>query len=165
MDPLLSVDPEHIGRYRPTHRPGAGGTGQVHLAQTPSGRRIVVEVIRPEYVKDDGFRARFALEAEAARRVGGFHTAQVVDADPDAPLPWIATAYIEGPSLDEAVQDRGSWSRGRCAPSPWAWRRGSRPYTGPGRCTGTWNRGTSSWRRTARGSSTWGSPGRWTPRT
>ncbi|WP_306366177.1 serine/threonine-protein kinase [Nocardiopsis sp. CC223A] len=107
MDPLLPVDPEHIGRYRLTHRLGAGGMGQVYLARTPSGRRIVVKVIRPEYVKDDEFRTRFAREAEAARQVGGFHTAQVVDADPETAAPWIATAYIPGPSLYAAVRDDG----------------------------------------------------------
>lgn len=107
MEPLIPSDPERIGRYLLTERLGAGGMGQVYLARTPSGRQVVVKVIRPEYVGDDEFRARFALEAEAARRVGGFHTAQVVDADPEAPLPWIATAYIPGPALDEAVQDQG----------------------------------------------------------
>ncbi|MFI6578951.1 serine/threonine-protein kinase [Nocardiopsis sp. NPDC050513] len=107
VDPLLPVDPGHIGRYRLTHRLGAGGMGQVYLALTPSGRQLVVKVIRPEYAEDDEFRARFAREAEAARHVGGFHTAQVVDADPGADAPWIATAYIPGPSLHAAVRADG----------------------------------------------------------
>ncbi|MFL1426931.1 MULTISPECIES: AarF/UbiB family protein [unclassified Nocardiopsis] len=60
---LLASDPERIGRYLLTERLGAGGMGRVYLARTPSGRQVVVKVIRPEYVKDDEFRARFVREA------------------------------------------------------------------------------------------------------
>ncbi|WAE71106.1 protein kinase [Streptomonospora nanhaiensis] len=76
-------------------------------ARTTSGRRLVVKVIRPELASEAGFRARFAREAETARKVGGFHTAQVVDADPHADAPWIATAHIPGPTLQQAVRGHG----------------------------------------------------------
>ncbi|SIO87404.1 hypothetical protein [Nocardiopsis sp. JB363] len=83
MDPLHPTDPLHVGKYRLTARLGTGGMGQVHLARTPSGRKLLIKVIRPEFASEEGFRARFAREADAARRVGGFHTAQVVDTDPE----------------------------------------------------------------------------------
>src|SRR5690625_6240352 len=80
--------------------------GQVYLARTASGRHVVVKVIRPEFTDDPEFRARFAREAEIARRVGGFHTAQVVDADPEDDPPWIATAFVPGPSLEQTVREK-----------------------------------------------------------
>ncbi|WP_116245753.1 WD40 repeat domain-containing serine/threonine protein kinase [Nocardiopsis sp. FIRDI 009] len=107
MEPLHPTDPPRIGSFRLTARLGAGGMGQVYLARTASGRQIVIKVIRSEYAEDPGFRTRFAREADAARRVGGFHTAQVVDADPEAAAPWIATAHIPGPTLGRAVRDGG----------------------------------------------------------
>lgn len=107
MDPLHPTDPLHVGKYRLTARLGTGGMGQVYLARTPSGRKLVIKVIRPEFASEEGFRARFAREADAARRIGGFHTAQVVDTDPDADPPWIATAHIPGPTLGQAVREHG----------------------------------------------------------
>ncbi|MDE3721352.1 serine/threonine protein kinase [Nocardiopsis sp. N85] len=107
MEPLHPTDPPRIGGYRLTARLGAGGMGRVYLARTTSGRLLVVKVVHPELAGEEGFRARFAREAEAARRVGGFHTAQVVDADPDADSPWIATAHINGPTLEQAVRADG----------------------------------------------------------
>ncbi|WP_304454774.1 protein kinase [Nocardiopsis sp. YSL2] len=107
MEPLHPTDPPHIGEFKLTARLGTGGMGQVYLARTTSGRQLVVKAIRPELASETGFRARFAREAEAARRVGGFHTAQIVDADPHADAPWIATAYISGPTLTETVREGG----------------------------------------------------------
>ena len=77
--------------------------GQVFLGETPGGRKVAVKLIHPGHAQDAQFRERFAREVEAARRVGGFHTALVVDADPQADPPWMVTAYIEGPSLEDAV--------------------------------------------------------------
>jgi serine/threonine protein kinase len=86
---------------------GEGGMGQVFFGRSPGGRPVAVKLIRHEYARRQQFRARFAREVEAARRVGGFHTALVVDADPDADPPWMATAYIPGPSLHVAVTELG----------------------------------------------------------
>ncbi|MFF7179494.1 protein kinase [Streptomyces sp. NPDC008121] len=81
--------------------------GTVYLARSRGGRAVAVKVARPELAADPGFRARFRAEVAAARRVGGFHTAQVVDADPDAEAPWLATAYIPGPTLAGLVAAEG----------------------------------------------------------
>ncbi|SFL04195.1 Tetratricopeptide repeat-containing protein [Streptosporangium canum] len=81
--------------------------GQVFLGRSRGGRPVAVKVVRPELAHDEGFRRRFAIEVEAARRVGGFYTAQVVDADTDADPPWLATDYITGPSLKQAVAIHG----------------------------------------------------------
>ncbi|MFI1154531.1 WD40 repeat domain-containing serine/threonine protein kinase [Streptomyces sp. NPDC020817] len=105
--PLRPGDPRHVGPYRLEGRLGGGGMGQVFLGRSPGGRLVAVKLVRPELADDPGFRRRFALEAEAARRVGGFYTAQLVDADPDADPPWLVTAYIPGPSLHQAVEAHG----------------------------------------------------------
>jgi len=106
MQPLTSEDPAVVGGYRLHGRLGAGGMAQVFLGASPGGRKVAVKLVRPEYADDAEFRRRFAREVAAARQVGGFHTAAVVDADPDADPPWMATAYIPGPSLAEAIAQR-----------------------------------------------------------
>ncbi|MFE6665197.1 serine/threonine-protein kinase [Streptomyces sp. NPDC057697] len=105
--PLRQGDPHAMGEFRLEGRLGGGGMGQVFLGRSPGGRPVAVKVVRPELADDPGFRRRFATEVEAARRVGGFYTAQVVDADPDADPPWLVTAFIPGPSLHQAVETHG----------------------------------------------------------
>ncbi len=107
MDNLQPGDPVAVGGYRLLGRLGSGGMGQVFLGSSPGGRRVAVKLIHSDYSRTSQFRARFAREVEAARRVGGFHTAPVVDADPDADPPWMITAYIQGQSLQEAVDEGG----------------------------------------------------------
>ncbi|GAB2484509.1 protein kinase domain-containing protein [Nocardiopsis aegyptia] len=107
MAPLSDADPTRIGPYRLHGRLGLGGMGQVFLGRSPGGRMVAVKVVRPELAEDPDFRRRFATEAAAARKVGGFYTAQVVDADPEGAPPWLATAYIPGPSLHQAVAGHG----------------------------------------------------------
>jgi serine/threonine protein kinase len=87
--------------------------GEVFLGASPGGRKVAVKLIHPVHARDTQFRERFAREIEAAQRVGGFHTALVVDADPHADPPWMVTAYIEGPSLQEAVSQDGPLPPGR----------------------------------------------------
>ncbi|MFE3219992.1 protein kinase domain-containing protein [Streptomyces antimycoticus] len=100
-------DPEYAGQYRLEARLGAGGMGVVHLARSPSGRRLAVKVVHAEYAEDPEFRARFRQEVAAARRVSGAFTAPVVDADPEGPRPWMATLYIPGPTIAEHVKRSG----------------------------------------------------------
>ena len=106
VEPLEPGDPRQIGQYRLVGYLG-GGMSQVYLGRSPGGRPVVVKVIRPESGRGSHFRDRFAREVDAARRVGGHFTAQVIDADPDADPPWMVTAYIPGPSLRAAVRDTG----------------------------------------------------------
>ena len=81
--------------------------GRVYLGRSPGGRQVAIKVIRPELAEDADFRARFGREISAARKVSGIFTASVVDADLDGPMPWLATSYIAGPSLADAVTARG----------------------------------------------------------
>jgi hypothetical protein len=82
--------------------------GRVYLGQSPSGQMVAVKLIRAELAGNPNFRRRFALEVEAAKRVGGIFTAPVVDADPEGAQPWLVTAYVAGPSLADAVNDCGA---------------------------------------------------------
>ncbi|MGW3151415.1 protein kinase domain-containing protein [Streptomyces sp. NPDC001177] len=105
-------DPDWVGPYRLVGRLGAGGMGRVYLARSRGGRAVAVKVVRPELAEDREFRQRFAREVAAARRVNGVFTAGVVDADPEADPPWLATAYVPGISLDTAVARYGAWQSG-----------------------------------------------------
>jgi serine/threonine protein kinase/WD40 repeat protein len=110
MEHLKPGDPSRVGNYRLIGRLGEGGMGQVFLGLSPGGRQVAVKVIHAGYASGKQFRERFAREVEAARRVGGFHTASVVDADPGADPPWMVTAFIQGSSLQQAVTEDGPFS-------------------------------------------------------
>ncbi|KAB2339214.1 serine/threonine-protein kinase [Actinomadura rudentiformis] len=104
---LRASDPERIGPYRLLARLGTGGMGQVYLGRSQGRRLVAVKVVHPHFADNAAFRRRFAKEVAAARRIGGFYTAQVVDADTDADPPWLVTEYIAGPSLQEAIDENG----------------------------------------------------------
>ena len=107
MQPLGVDEPTVVGPYRLLGRLGSGGMGRVYLGRSAGGRTVAVKIVHPHFALDEEFRARFRREVEAARRVGGAYTAPVLDAGPDAPVPWVATAYAAGPSLAAAVADAG----------------------------------------------------------
>lgn len=107
MQPLDPGEPQTIGTYRLLGRLGAGGMGRVYLGRSAGGRTVAVKVVHAHFALDEEFRARFRREVEAARRVGGEWTAPVLDADPEAPVPWVATGYVAGPALSQALSEHG----------------------------------------------------------
>ncbi|WP_245930997.1 serine/threonine-protein kinase [Actinokineospora auranticolor] len=107
MRELRAGDPTRIGDFALVARLGRGAMGTVFLGRSPGGRPVAVKVARAELADDPAFRARFRQEIDMARAVGGFWTAAVVGADPDAERPWLATEYVAGPTLSEAVSTNG----------------------------------------------------------
>ena len=105
MDSLRPGDPRRVGHYILIGRLGSGGMGEVFFGRSRAGRPVAVKLIYPVFANDAEFRRRFRLEVEAGRKVGGFHAAQVVDADPDAERPWMVTAFVAGPSLERILSE------------------------------------------------------------
>ncbi len=116
MDSLSATDPRAVGEFRLLARLGAGGMGQVFLASSLAGRIVAVKVIHPELCRDTDFLRRFRNEVEAAQKVSGWYTAPVVAAGVDDNPPWLATAFVPGPSLEEIVTRHGP------LPLPAVWR-------------------------------------------
>lgn len=115
VQPLASDDPAEIGGYRLRARLGAGGMGRVYLASTRAGRSVALKVVRPELGDDQDFRARFQQEIQAARRVHGLYTAQVLDADPAAALPWLVASPATAPKPTTPVRKPRRVSQARPA--------------------------------------------------
>ncbi|MGW1029655.1 serine/threonine-protein kinase [Streptomyces sp. NPDC002577] len=108
MQELRPDDPRQVGPYTVTGRLGSGGMGEVFLGRSRSGRAVAIKIVRAAIAADPGFRSRFRQEVDAARRVGGFWTAPVVDADPDAAMPWVASQYVPAPDLGALVTGSGA---------------------------------------------------------
>jgi len=107
VKPLSPGDLESIGGYALVGQLGSGGMGVVYLGRSASGRRVAIKVVHAQYAQDEEFRTRFRQEVAAVRRVSGAFTAPVVDADPDAEQPWMATLYVPGRTLSNAVAQDG----------------------------------------------------------
>jgi outer membrane protein assembly factor BamB/predicted Ser/Thr protein kinase len=112
MRSLGESDPTSIASYRLLGVLGSGGMGKVYLAESRSGRRVAIKVVRSELAADPGWRRRFAREVAAVRAVSPLFTAAVVDADTEATEPWLATTYIAGPSLASRVNQSGPLAPG-----------------------------------------------------
>lgn len=112
VQPARPGDPSRIGPYRIVGRLGAGGMGTVHAGVTSDGTRVAVKVIHPEQAQEPEFRARFAREVALSSRVTGPYLIPLLGADTDAANPWLATAYVPGPTLDQQVHERGPLSAG-----------------------------------------------------
>lgn len=107
MEPLAAGDPRQVGQYRLHGRLGAGGMGRVFLGSSPLGRAVAVKIIHPELARDPAFVRQFRVEVQAAGAVGGAYTAPIVAAGPDDDPPWLATVFVAGPSLADAVAEAG----------------------------------------------------------
>jgi serine/threonine protein kinase len=105
--PLQQTDPSTVGRYRLVARLGAGGMGVVYLAETADGQPVAIKVLRPELADNPEFRTRFGREVATLTRVQGICTVRVIEADTEAPKPFLVTEYADGPSLSEYVNERG----------------------------------------------------------
>ncbi|MGC7097237.1 WD40 repeat domain-containing serine/threonine protein kinase [Amycolatopsis lurida] len=108
MKPLGESGPREVGSYRVLAELGRGGMGRVLLGSGPDGRLVALKLVHEQFAEDDGFRARFRREVDASRAVSGAYTAAVVDADPDAPTPWLASVFVPGPTLHETIEANGA---------------------------------------------------------
>jgi len=105
--PLQQTDPSRVGGYRLVARLGAGGMGVVYLAEARDGQPVAVKVLRPELADNPEFRTRFGREVTALTRIQGMCTVRVIEADTEAPKPFLVTEYADGPSLSEYVDANG----------------------------------------------------------
>ncbi|MGH3202239.1 MAG: protein kinase domain-containing protein [Streptosporangiaceae bacterium] len=115
---LLPGDPARVGRYRLTARLGAGGMGVVYLGAAKDGNLVAVKVLRPELAENPEFRARFSREVTTLTRVKGMCTVRVIEADTQAPRPFLVTEYIDGPSLSDYIDEHGPRRSAPACPPP-----------------------------------------------
>ncbi|MCD4524701.1 serine/threonine-protein kinase [Nocardioides sp. cx-173] len=98
---------DRVGPYTLLSKIGEGGMGVVHLARQDGGPRVALKMLRPHIVGDDEARARFAREVNSLQRIRSRWVAEIVDADPWAPVPYVATRYVPGLSLHDHVVEEG----------------------------------------------------------
>ncbi|MGW5850288.1 serine/threonine-protein kinase [Streptomyces sp. NPDC055254] len=107
MEQVGASGPARVGPFEVVGVLGQGGMGRVLLGAGPDGRLVAVKQVLARFADDEGFRARFRREVAASRKVSGAYTAAVIDADPDAPTPWLASVFVAGPSLGDVVESAG----------------------------------------------------------
>ena len=108
MKPLAADDPRSLGEYRLHGRLGEGGMGRVYLGLSPAGRAVAIKVVHPKLADNADFLRRFRQEVASARAVSGIYTAPVVATGLDDDPPWLATAYVPGPSLAQVIHEHGA---------------------------------------------------------
>ncbi|MFD5143211.1 serine/threonine-protein kinase [Streptomyces sp. NPDC058401] len=107
LAPLEPQDPRETAGYRLIARIGEGGMGTVYLSHTRGGQPVALKLIRREFGQDPDFRSRFEQEVRAARRVQGYHLVPVLDHDTTGASPWLASVFVPGLSLHEALSAYG----------------------------------------------------------
>ncbi|MER7465235.1 serine/threonine-protein kinase [Streptomyces sp. NPDC097981] len=107
MEDLGASGPKRVGSFDVLGLLGQGGMGRVLLAAGPDGRLVAVKQVLAHFADDEAFRARFRREVSASRKVSGAYTAAVIDADADAPTPWLASVFVAGPSMGSVVEAVG----------------------------------------------------------
>lgn len=107
LSPLLDHDPAEAGPFRLIGRLGSGGMGVVYAGLSAAGERVAVKVVHPELAHDQEFRTRFAREVTLLEKVRGACIVRMLDADANAPSPWLATEYVPGPTLEAHVRAHG----------------------------------------------------------
>ncbi|MFD9224412.1 hypothetical protein ACFWDI_31470 [Streptomyces sp. NPDC060064] len=135
--PLTHDDPAQLGAYRLIARLGSGGMGTVYLARSAGGRTVALKTMHAGIASDPASRTRFRLETDAARIIGGHHGATVVDADPFAETPWLATEYVLGPPLETPSPSPDHSLKLRSAPWAQPWPEHSPNCIPPTSCTET----------------------------
>ncbi|MFG2875037.1 protein kinase [Streptomyces sp. NPDC048337] len=107
MKPLETGDPIRLGPYRVLAVLGEGGMGKVYVGQDGEGHAAAVKVLHPHLTHDQNLTQRFFREAQMARAVSGGSVARVLDARTEGGRPWIATEFLTGPTLADAVRSHG----------------------------------------------------------
>ncbi|GAA2591962.1 serine/threonine-protein kinase [Actinomadura fulvescens] len=107
VQPLLPHDPRVLGSYELVARLGSGGQGTVFLGTGPDGRQVAVKLLRVQFDEDGSARTRFIREAEVAKQVARFCTAQILDADTVGDSPYLVSEYVAGPALSTQVERSG----------------------------------------------------------
>jgi serine/threonine protein kinase len=106
MEPKKANDPDELGGWRITGRLGEGGFGTVFLAEK-GAQKAAIKVIRQEFVEEEDARDRLATEAEVLSKLSDPSIGKILDSDLSGEFPWIATEFINGPTLDAKVKYEG----------------------------------------------------------
>ncbi len=107
MDTLRDTDPRKVGNWSIAARIGSGGMGTVYLGVSKTGVTAAVKVLHEGYSDNPVLRERLSREAETLSSLDSPHIAKLIDSDVSSKIPWIATEYIAGPSLDQFIASNG----------------------------------------------------------
>lgn len=105
--PLQPGDPLRLGSVEITGRLGVGEQGAVFLGRDRTGGHVAVKVLHVRLSGEPVARSRFAGAFSSARKVSGFCTAAILDADVDGDRPYVVSQWVDGPSLQKLVDEEG----------------------------------------------------------
>ena len=106
MEPKKANDPDQLGGWRINGRLGEGGFGTVFLAEK-GAQKAAIKVIRQEFVQEEDARRRLATEAEILSKLSDPSIGKILDSDLNGEIPWIATEFINGPTLQDKIKYEG----------------------------------------------------------